>query len=180
METLTDRTGLHFDLHLTLGDRRLPAPIERSLSRVIQEAVTNIVKHAAARRVSIIVETTQGEVTLIVEDDGIGFEWNGGGPPDSLAAVQFGGNRLYRLAAEKTVGRCWEWLAWSTIGDDQEERSCVQSVCSSVTAAMRAAEHAAALMHENRTQALRHNILSAGQPNRPIEVRPMMNVSRDG
>lgn len=43
------------------------------LYRVAQEALTNIVKHAAARQVSIILEERAGRVRLIIEDDGKGF-----------------------------------------------------------------------------------------------------------
>ena len=44
------------------------------LYRIAQEALNNIVKHAEANKVNILVERTDGEVILIVEDDGKGFE----------------------------------------------------------------------------------------------------------
>lgn len=46
--------------------------IETTLYRVLQEAITNVVRHAGAQRVAIILETTGSEVRLIVEDDGYG------------------------------------------------------------------------------------------------------------
>jgi signal transduction histidine kinase len=66
------RSGLHFDLHLAL-ERRLPAAIESALYRVLQEAITNIVRHAAARRIGIILEEDHDGARLIVEDDGRGM-----------------------------------------------------------------------------------------------------------
>jgi signal transduction histidine kinase len=75
VEEWTERSGLAFDLHLTLDNRRLPAAVESVLYRVLQEAILNVVKHAEARRVGIILEASKTEVSLIVEDDGKGFLW---------------------------------------------------------------------------------------------------------
>ncbi len=56
------------------GGSRLPFYIETTLYRIMQEALTNIVKHAAARRVCIIVEQQDDAVQMIVQDDGRGFD----------------------------------------------------------------------------------------------------------
>lgn len=53
--------------------KRLPLPIETVLYRVIQEALTNVHRHAEAQRVSILLERIQDQVVAIVEDDGKGF-----------------------------------------------------------------------------------------------------------
>jgi PAS domain S-box-containing protein len=53
---------------------RLPAPIETALYRVAQEALTNVLKHAQASRVSVIVERRADHVLTIIEDDGRGFD----------------------------------------------------------------------------------------------------------
>jgi PAS domain S-box-containing protein len=53
---------------------RLPPPIETTAYRIVQEALTNVVKHAHATRVSLIVERRPEQVTIIIEDDGDGFE----------------------------------------------------------------------------------------------------------
>lgn len=74
------RCRLTFDLHLTLDDRRLPQPVEITLYRVLQEAITNVVRHAGAQRVAIILESTASEVRLIVEDDGCGRSPDAAGP----------------------------------------------------------------------------------------------------
>jgi two-component system, chemotaxis family, CheB/CheR fusion protein len=44
--------------------------------RVAQEALNNVVKHAHATRVDVLLETRDGTVTLVIEDDGVGFDVN--------------------------------------------------------------------------------------------------------
>ena len=52
----------------------LAPELETALYRIIQEALTNIVKHAQARSVSIVVTSREGSVRAVIEDDGVGFE----------------------------------------------------------------------------------------------------------
>jgi len=54
--------------------RRLPAEIETALFRVVQEAITNIARHAMARNVRIAFAQEQDRVEVFIEDDGIGFD----------------------------------------------------------------------------------------------------------
>ncbi len=56
-----------------LKDERLPAAVETALYRVVQEAVTNVVRHAAATRIDVLIERRDGRVVVMVEDDGKGF-----------------------------------------------------------------------------------------------------------
>ncbi len=53
---------------------RLNRDTESHLYRIAQEALNNIIKHAGASRVSVILEKRDGDVILIVEDDGSGFD----------------------------------------------------------------------------------------------------------
>jgi signal transduction histidine kinase len=53
---------------------RLPATVETALYRITQEALTNVARHAAAQSVSLLLEARRGSITLIVEDDGRGFD----------------------------------------------------------------------------------------------------------
>ena len=48
--------------------------IETTLYRILQEALTNIAKHAQASTVSIVVERRPTKVSMIIEDDGVGFD----------------------------------------------------------------------------------------------------------
>lgn len=89
LEEWSERTSLDFDLHLKLSGRRLPAAVETALYRSLQEAVRNVVNHAEASRVGIILEASESEVRLIVEDDGKGFDW-GAQRSGSAAASRLG------------------------------------------------------------------------------------------
>ena len=65
--------GVGVDVHVDLGER-LPAEIETTLYRVVQEAMTNAARHSGARSVSVLVAQRNRGVQAIVEDDGSGFE----------------------------------------------------------------------------------------------------------
>lgn len=54
--------------------RRLPAEVETALFRVVQEAITNIARHAMARNVWIVFATQEERIEITIEDDGIGFD----------------------------------------------------------------------------------------------------------
>jgi two-component system, NarL family, sensor histidine kinase UhpB len=57
-----------------LGEEQLPSEVATALHRIVQEALTNVVKHAQAGRVSILVTRKNGDVALVIEDDGRGFD----------------------------------------------------------------------------------------------------------
>ena len=75
-ETFREQSGLRVDLETQLGEERLPSEAETTLYRVIQEALTNVVKHSAANRVSILLQRKNSAVVAVVEDDGAGFDPN--------------------------------------------------------------------------------------------------------
>ena len=72
--TLAEQSELVVDLEARLGEQRLPAEAETALYRIVQEALTNVVKHASARRVSITLVRKEGFAVVVVEDDGRGFD----------------------------------------------------------------------------------------------------------
>jgi signal transduction histidine kinase len=81
IETLAQRTASEHDLtvetniELALETRHLLDPdTESSLYRLVQEALTNVTKHAAASRVEIALEQRDDTVRLRISDDGRGFE----------------------------------------------------------------------------------------------------------
>jgi PAS domain S-box-containing protein len=80
VETWSERSNLQFGLHLALNDRRMDAVVETTLYRVLQEAITNIAKHAEAARAGVLLEASAKEVRMIVEDDGRGFSPADTGP----------------------------------------------------------------------------------------------------
>jgi two-component system, chemotaxis family, CheB/CheR fusion protein len=75
VEQWSARTLIAIDFHSSgLEAQRLPSAIETALYRLAQEALTNILKHAQATNVSLIVERRVDAVHMIVEDNGIGFD----------------------------------------------------------------------------------------------------------
>lgn len=67
------RHGLEVSLSLE-GEGRLPPDLEFCLYRVAQESLTNIAKHARAKKVHVIYTVGSEEASLLVTDDGVGFD----------------------------------------------------------------------------------------------------------
>ncbi|MGA2244087.1 MAG: PAS domain S-box protein [Verrucomicrobiota bacterium] len=72
----SQNTGIPVDLHIGANsvNHRLPHEFETVLYRITQEALTNVARHTQAHRVSVLLERRPGYVSLIVEDDGQGFD----------------------------------------------------------------------------------------------------------
>jgi signal transduction histidine kinase len=64
--------AVHFEIESSAA--RLPVELTVACFRVVQEALTNIVRHARARNVWIDLRQSDDEVDLAVRDDGAGFE----------------------------------------------------------------------------------------------------------
>ena len=71
--------GLRVELHTTGDPHPLPADAEVAVYRVVQEALTNTVKHAYAACATVELEWTEDLLTLTVTDDGRGPAAPGGG-----------------------------------------------------------------------------------------------------
>jgi signal transduction histidine kinase len=71
--TFAEQTGIETHLEARVREARLPSEIETVLYRVVQEALTNVVKHARAEHVSVLLHTRPGKVAVVIEDDGRGF-----------------------------------------------------------------------------------------------------------
>ena len=67
--------GVNAEVH-AVGDRthRLIGEIETVLYRIAQEALNNIAKYARAGTVDILLEYRPGQISMIIEDDGVGFD----------------------------------------------------------------------------------------------------------
>ena len=74
LSTVAEQSGLVVDLQSQLGQERLPTDAETTLYRITQEALTNVVKHADAERVTVHLSRSDGLVRLVVQDDGAGFD----------------------------------------------------------------------------------------------------------
>lgn len=55
-------------------DDRFPAALETTCFRIVQEGITNVIRHARASRISVRLERTGGDLMLIISDDGTGFD----------------------------------------------------------------------------------------------------------
>jgi signal transduction histidine kinase len=76
VEEVTQVSGLNIDYEFTCppGLKRLPIRIEVPLFRIAQEALANVVRHANAPHASVILIRQLRDVTLLIEDNGQGFD----------------------------------------------------------------------------------------------------------
>jgi signal transduction histidine kinase len=84
-EDAAAHAGINLDLMVTDNIPSQPPSAEQCFFRVAQEAITNVIKHATANKLTVKLESKENKVTLTVQDDGIGFEVN-----DSNGAKHFG------------------------------------------------------------------------------------------
>jgi signal transduction histidine kinase len=88
LESVTQRAaaagGFRTELDLELIDDLLPPEFEINLYRIVQEAVTNAVKYAQARTLTVTIKSLEQGLHLIVRDDGRGFAWAEGLPVPSV------------------------------------------------------------------------------------------------
>jgi PAS domain S-box-containing protein len=74
VEWQAQRTGLAIHLHINIPGARLPAEFETACYRLIQEALTNVLRHARARQVWIELMLNEQDLHIQVCDDGDGFD----------------------------------------------------------------------------------------------------------
>lgn len=86
IEEWSTRSRARFDLHASVGARKLSPEVETTLYRVLQEALTNVAKHAAASRIGVVLRVSARDVVMLVEDDGMGFNDH----PESASSLSLG------------------------------------------------------------------------------------------
>jgi signal transduction histidine kinase len=96
LEQWSERSGLRADFASSLESQRLSGPAELALYRIAQEALTNVLKHACARNVSLTLQRRGEEIVMVIEDDGAGFSV----PPHAASA----GGRLGLLGMHERAG----------------------------------------------------------------------------
>lgn len=74
LDDVTERSGIDTSLGVTGSERRLASPVELTVFRVAQEAVSNAERHGAPGRISVGLGFEEGRLRLLVTDDGRGFD----------------------------------------------------------------------------------------------------------
>ncbi|NUM45227.1 MAG: GAF domain-containing protein [Anaerolineales bacterium] len=74
IEDFSTRHGVLVQFETMGVDTRLRGDLETVLYRIVQEALTNVIKHARATRVDVLLERRGNKLITIVEDNGVGFE----------------------------------------------------------------------------------------------------------
>jgi signal transduction histidine kinase len=71
---IADRGGVKVHLNVATAAASLPPEQQTALYRIVQEALTNVVKHAGAQSISVVVTSSGPSVRAVIEDDGVGFD----------------------------------------------------------------------------------------------------------
>jgi two-component system nitrate/nitrite sensor histidine kinase NarX len=74
VEKFRKETGIHILLQTNEQVLHLPSNMELNAYRIVQEALTNIKKHADAHIVRILVNNDKGDIRILIENDGQGFD----------------------------------------------------------------------------------------------------------
>jgi signal transduction histidine kinase len=73
LHEVCDRAGLACEIATPEDDSAIPPNVAIALFRILQEALTNVLKYARARRVTVDLAVADGSVMLVIEDDGVGI-----------------------------------------------------------------------------------------------------------
>jgi signal transduction histidine kinase len=74
VDRYSQRTGLTTAFRVTGSLPPLPANVATACFRIVQEALTNVARHAQAQRVTVALKPQAEALHLLIEDDGIGFD----------------------------------------------------------------------------------------------------------
>jgi len=136
-EDFEKRTQIRVGLDLDDGAGALPIDLHVVIYRVAQEALTNVARHAAARRASVTLRLRGGDVLLTVEDDGVGIQGTvrphlgilgmrervaAAGGTLRLEAADGGGLRLEATLPAKPRARGWDPLPTAPAVETAVER----------------------------------------------------------
>jgi signal transduction histidine kinase len=68
-----ERSDIAVDISMQVGDLALGEPHATALYRMLQEALTNVARHARASRAQVFLEVEDGRLRARVDDDGVGI-----------------------------------------------------------------------------------------------------------
>lgn len=78
----SEQEGLDATCQCDLTNMEIPNEVEAVLYRIAQEGVTNILRHAKAQHMSLVIHCSQHIIRMVIEDDGMGFDPEMLGPDD--------------------------------------------------------------------------------------------------
>ncbi|MFO1315044.1 MAG: PAS domain-containing sensor histidine kinase [Burkholderiales bacterium] len=87
VENFTQRTGVPCALAIADADLELPSLQSNAVFRIVQEALTNVAKHASATRAEVSIGRDGDRLVVRVRDDGVGFAAQGPRKPNSFGLV---------------------------------------------------------------------------------------------
>jgi signal transduction histidine kinase len=120
-------TGMEVRFHADPMEERLDPVIETECFRIAQEALTNIVRHAKAKAISIVLTRDNGHLHLNVRDDGVGFDVSdqrnqavsgaslGLLSMEERASLAGGGFELTSAPGQGTVVHAWFPVRWQAV-----------------------------------------------------------------
>jgi len=121
-----EATGLTVDARVTATVAALPSGVDAAGYRIVQEALTNVVRHANASMVAVWISADDNVLVIEVDDDGTGWTRNrpGGGTGRSGSGIRGMRERAAALGGELTTGRRagggWQVLARLPLGTRPE------------------------------------------------------------
>ncbi len=87
VDAVRERSSVEVVLEEGALDPGLPPEKEVQVLHIVREALANVERHAAARRVRVAIERAAGRHSVLVEDDGVGFDPAGAAPPGHFGLV---------------------------------------------------------------------------------------------
>ena len=74
VDDIRRQTGLRVEMEENGPERELEPPLERAVMRIVGESLRNVAQHAHATTAKLRLGYNQNDITIVVEDDGVGFE----------------------------------------------------------------------------------------------------------
>ena len=103
IERQREQGGLRIRFESSMSQERLGSEIETAAYRIVQEGLTNVIRHSSAEEVAVLVWMMDGSLKLLIEDNGVGLE--SAAALDSGTSVGLPGmrQRVQSLGGELTV-----------------------------------------------------------------------------
>jgi signal transduction histidine kinase/ligand-binding sensor domain-containing protein len=74
LKSLASRCGIRIAFEATPEAAGIPAGLDMTIFRVVQEAISNVLRHARATTIRVVLQHEPASLRLLIEDDGIGFD----------------------------------------------------------------------------------------------------------